>query len=106
MAVPYKVKNFHIAEVVDADNIKRVHLDAHFEDAKGKDVAKEYWLVNDTRAPTNAGIVTDVNEGFNYAKNNHAKVKVSVDKERIYLWFYLPTASGDDLRQFTGGEKA
>ncbi len=106
MAVPYKVKNFHIAEILDADDIKRVHLDAHFEDAKGKDIAKEYWLVNDTRAPTNAGIVTDVSEGFNYAKNNHAKVKVSVDKERIYLWFYLPTANGDDLCQFIGGEKA
>lgn len=102
MAVPYKVKNFHIAEVLDADAIKRVHLD----DAKGKDVAKEYWLVNDTRAPANASIVTDVSEGFNYAKNNHAKFKVSIDKGRMYLWFYLPTANGDDLRQFTGGEKA
>lgn len=104
MAVSYNVKNFHILEMTDPDGINRVHLDAHFIDGQGRDITKDYWLVHDERAPTNAGIVADINQGFNYAMYHHAKVKVSVDTDRTYLWFYLPTPTGDDLRQFSGGE--
>ncbi|EQB2469499.1 hypothetical protein V5H46_24660 [Klebsiella quasipneumoniae subsp. quasipneumoniae] len=104
MAVPYHVKNFHIAETIDPDNIKRVRLDAHFINSNGQDISKDYWLVNDVREPTNTGIVNVIRDGFNYAIANNAKVKVSVDTDRTYLWFYLPSAKGEDLRQFTGGE--
>ena len=104
MAVPYHVKNFHIAETTDSDDIKRVHLDAHFTNSNGQDISKDYWLVHDTREPTNAGIINAISAGFNYAISNNAKVKVSVDSDRTYLWFYLPSEQGEDLRQFSGRE--
>jgi hypothetical protein len=103
MAVPYKVKNFHIMEMKDPNGIKRVHLDAHLTDAKGRDVSKDYLLSGDTRA-TNAGIVEQVTEGFNYAIENYAKVKISVDTPRNYVWFYLPSSDGVKLCQYTGKE--
>lgn len=107
MAVPYHVKNFHIAETTDPDGIKRVHLDAHFINSNRQNISKDYWLVEVIgigSTYTNADIINIISTGFSYAISNKAKVKVSVDKDHSYLYFYLPYNDGEEMFKFTGEE--
>ncbi|MCU6276991.1 hypothetical protein [Enterobacter quasiroggenkampii] len=99
----YRVNNYTVARRTGSDGIERVYLDVNLTNSSGNQKIASYWMVDDTRASI-SGIETALLQGFSYAVNTPAKVSITEDAPRTYLWFVLPSAAGKQQFQFTGAK--
>ncbi|HAT6800628.1 hypothetical protein I5403_11900 [Citrobacter farmeri] len=97
----YSVNSFSVYTRVDQNEIERVYLEVELINSSGNPKKATYSMTDDTRATTQ-GIINALNQGFAYAQHNYAKVGISEFKERMYLFFDLPSAQGKQSYQFTG----
>ncbi|QFH65051.1 hypothetical protein FR773_10050 [Leclercia adecarboxylata] len=99
----YLVNSYSVARRTDSKGIERVYLDVNLTNSSGNPKISSYWMVDDTRASI-TGIETALLQGFSYALNAPAKVSITEDEPRTYLWFVLPSAAGKQQYQFTGAK--
>lgn len=99
----YLVNSYNISTKASSNGIERVYLDVTLTNYLGDRESGRYWFSADGR-DTIQSIISALNQGFSYAHAHRAKITISENKERKYVFFELPSAKGKQRHQFTGAK--
>lgn len=102
MMAKYYVRQFSSNLLDNSNGCKNIFILCELMNSNGNFKIHQYRIAPDVRYG-NINILREIIEaGFNFAKNTSSKIEIREDKDRFYLWLYLPINGVIEQLQVTG----
>lgn len=102
MMAHYYVRQFSSNLLDNGNGYKNIFILCELMNSNGNFKIHQYRIAPDVRYE-NINFLNEIIEaGFNCAKNTSSKIEIREDKDRFYLWLYLPINGVIEQLQVTG----
>jgi hypothetical protein len=98
----YKVMKVSTSLVNNGNGYQNIVVDCELVNSSNNPARRKYRIATDDRHPDLNNLHSIIDNGLKYSVDMGIGIDISEYKERMYLFFTLPSASGKTMIQVTG----